>query len=119
MVSFIFRERDYIFKNPELGNVDSIEFQRVNRTSRGGDRIIFRDNQWPVIETQDLTFNFADEQDYRRLMVLVNESVGEEIYYRDHENRLWLGFIQNPDTTGTQTAKNSWQVPIIFEGALI
>jgi hypothetical protein len=99
--------------------VDALEFQRVNRTSRGGDRIVFRDNDWPVIETQVLIFDFPDESEYRRLLNLVSETVGEIITYLDHENKLWSGFIQNPDTTGTQSGRNTWQIPITFEGNLV
>lgn len=119
MITFTYLSKDYIFRNPELGNVDSLEFQRVNRVSRGGDRIVFRDNDWPTTETQNITFNFAEESDYRKLLNFIQLTVGQLCHYRDHENKLWYGFIQNPETAGSQTGRHSWVVSIVFEGDLV
>lgn len=119
IVVFNLDGKEYHFRQPVFGNGDEIAFQRVNRRSRGGDLILFRDNEWPKTETLNLTFDFLNEADADRLLTLVKDSCGIYLYYRDHENKVWYGFIKNPDTGKTQQGRNSFQVPIIFEGDMV
>lgn len=118
-VTFTVGTRNYDFRRPIFGNSDQISFQRVNRRSRGGDLIIFRDAEWPKTEQLHLTFDFQEESDYRRMIDLVVATVGKIIRYRDHENRLWEGVIANPEVEASQVSKNSWVIPIVFEGDLV
>lgn len=119
MIRFTLNGRNYDFRNPTFGNTDGLAFQRINGRTRGGDLILFRDAEWPKTETLGLTFDFPDEPDYRRFLNFIRASFGIEITYRDHENRTWTGFIQNPDVEGTQTGPATFQVQIVFEGDLI
>lgn len=118
-VRFTFNGQDYSFRRPILGNTDQIAFQRVNRRSRGGDLIMFRDSEWPKTETLSLVFDFLTESDADRLVTLVKDSCGILMLYTDHENKTWQGFITNPDTTKTQQGRTSFHVPITFEGDMI
>lgn len=118
-VSFIFNGVTHVFRNPSMGNTDEISFQRINRRSRGGDLLLFRDADWPKTEVLALTFNFTTEVDGRRFINLVRASIGKFVQYRDHENRLWSGVIQNPDAELVQPGRSTWQVQISFEGDLV
>lgn len=118
-VSFDLIGSVHTFRNPELGNTDSLSFQRVTNKTRGGDLIVFRDPDWPKTEVLGLKFIFPEEVDYRRMMNVIRSTVGRMIYYTDHENRQWYGVIQNPETEGTQTGRNSWEIDINFEGDLV
>ncbi len=119
MVTFTYKDRNYVFRNPEMGNVDEINFQRINRNSRGGDLIIFRDDNWPKTELQNITFNFGCQADLDRMFSLIKDSFGDILTYRDHENKVWQGIIQNPETTGVQAARNDWTINLIFQGNLV
>ncbi len=114
--TFTFGTRDYAFRRPVLGNSNDLAFQRINRRTRGGDLIIFRDADWPKTETLNLTFDFDTDAEMKRFLGMVRETAGQFIYYRDHENRLWYGVIQNPDTKATQTGRNSYVISVTFEG---
>lgn len=116
MIRFIYNGTNYDFRRPAMGNLDELSFQRVNRNSRGGDLILFRDPDWPKTEVLNLTFDFAEESEGRRLLNFVKETTGKEIQYRDHENRLWAGFIQNPDATLVQDGRATYTLNILFEG---
>jgi len=113
---FTFGSRNYSFRRPILGNGNDIAFQRINRRTRGGDLIIFRDNEWPKTETLTLTFDFDSDAEMKRFLNMLRETAGNFIYYRDHENRLWFGLIQNPDSKATQEGRNTYKISIIFEG---
>lgn len=115
-VTFTYNGSNFSCRNPSMGNMDEISFQRINRRSRGGDLILFRDADWPKTEVLQLTFNFSQESEGRNLINLIRATIGKFIYYRDHENRLWYGVIQNPDAELVQPGKNTWQVHISFEG---
>jgi hypothetical protein len=118
-VAFIHEERVYCFRRPIFGNGDDISFQRVNRRTRGGDLVIFRDIDWPKTEVLNLTFNFVKENDGHRMMELIRISVGDIVEYVDHENRHWEGVIQNPTAELVQTGRSRWTVNLIFEGDLV
>src|SRR5574340_265827 len=48
-------------RGPELGNKESLEYQRINRESRGGSLIIFADPMWPKIKKLGLSFTGLSE----------------------------------------------------------
>lgn len=115
-VVFTYNGVNHTFRNPQMGNGDELSFQRINRRSRGGDLILFRDADWPKTEVLSLTFSFAEEADARLLINFIRATIGKFINYRDHENRLWTGVIQNPDAEITQAGISTYQIQISFEG---
>lgn len=115
-VQFTVGNRTLNFRPPTLGNKDEISFQRINRQTRGGDLILFRDNQWPKTERLHLTFDFDTNARGLRLLQFIRDYIGLEMNYRDHENRLWVGIIANPETELVQTARHSFHIEVIFEG---
>ena len=104
------------FKAPILGNGNDLSFLRVNRRTRGGDLIVFRDSDWPKTETLNLTFDFTLEADAIRLMQVIRKTSGRFMYYTDHEGVEWYGVIQNPETQVIQQGRNSYQIQVVFEG---
>lgn len=119
MVSFIYRGKTYQFRNPDFGNRDELGFQRINRRTRSGDLILFRDSDWPKTEVLNLAFVFLSDSDAKQLLWLIKYSMGDTIQYRDHENRLWEGVIQNPNVDVNQSSRNKWVVNVILEGDLV
>jgi hypothetical protein len=119
MVTFVLNGVSHQFRNPSLGNIDELSFQRINRRTRGGDLIIYRDSDWPKTEVQNLTFTFPKEADAQRMLQLVRNSIGQLMQYTDHENRTWEGIIQNPATELVQTNRSIWTINILFEGDLV
>jgi hypothetical protein len=115
-VVFTYNGVNHTFRNPQMGNTDEISFQRVNRRTRGGDLNLFRDEDWPKTEVLNLTFNFTTEAEARLLLNFIRATIGQEINYRDHENRLWYGVIQNPDAEMVQPGRNTYQIAVSFEG---
>lgn len=119
MISFEFQGQTHSFKNPSFGNTNDLAFQRINRKSRSGDLIVFRDTAWPITESFSLTFDFLKEEDLERLQNLIHISTGEILKYTDFEGRIWEGIIQNPETEAVQASKTSWTINVIFEGEYV
>ena len=80
-------------RGPELGNVDQFNTQRINRESRGGYLIIYRDFYWPRTKTMRFSFTGLTEQEGQEVLDFVETSVGKEVKLRDWEGREWLGVI--------------------------
>lgn len=116
MIKFTYNGIDFLFRSPDFGNINEISFERVNRRSRGGDVIIFRDTDWPKTEVLNLNFTLTKEADARTILYLIKETTGKIIQYTDHENRVWEGVIQNPDAELIQTGRSTWSINILFEG---
>ncbi len=117
-VTFSFAGRNYVFRRPIMGNTDAISFQRINRRTRGGDLIIYRDAEWPKTEVQALSFDFINDAESKQFLAFIRETLGCYIAYRDHENKLWNGFVQNPDAEVDQSGQSSFRITIQFEGDL-
>lgn len=113
---FLLNGVPYIFDGPEMGNTAELSFQRATNTTRGGDLIIFRDADWPKTEKLTFKFDFCHEADGQRLKNFLRQSIGQFIYYRDHENKLWHGVITNPEADLVQAGRQSWQIEVQFEG---
>lgn len=116
IVTFTRNGVNFMFRRPRMGNGDSISFQRVNRKTRGGDLTLFRDPMWPKTEVLDLTFDFDTDVEGHRLLQFIRLSTGEIINYRDHENRVWTGVIQNPEAELTAVGRFTFTVNVLFEG---
>ncbi len=117
-VTFQYLQYTWQFRRPNLGNQDELSFQRISRKTRGGDLIIFRDAEWPKTEVQIIQFDFNTEAELRNMQNMIKLTLGSYMYYTDHENKRWLGFIQNPDAEGVQSGINHYTITLKFEGDL-
>lgn len=116
MILFSYAEFAWSFRNPLMGNEQNLTFQRINRHTRGGDLIVFRDADWPKTEELVITFSFDQETDAIKMKEMLRITLGQVITYVDHESITWSGYIKNPDTAVTQVGRNSYNIQINFEG---
>lgn len=114
MVRFQYQEIDFQLRNPEFNDTQSIEYTRLNRRTRGGDLIIFRDENWPKAEIFRLTFTLL-KNEKEQLLNLIKRSLGKNITYTDHEGYTWSGLITNPETPITKDNQYSETVVIEFQ----
>ncbi len=84
-------------RGPELGNKERLNFQRINRETRGGTLIIYADPIWPKIQMMVIDFVGLSEAEAQDALTFVNMSLGKRIKIRDWEGREWFGFIKTPD----------------------
>jgi hypothetical protein len=115
---FISPEVSLILRKPDFGNLDTLEFSRINRESRGGTLIIFRDSIWPITERQSYQFSVLSHSDIVHLQEFFRVSLGKEIGLLDYENRQWRGIILNPDSDTAEQSRGSFIASFDFEGVL-
>lgn len=106
-------------RKPNFGNLERLEFTRINRESRGGSLIVFRDSFWPRSERQSYQFSALGQNDIDHLFDFLAVSLGKEIGLLDHENRQWKGIILTPDADTAEQGRGSFVAQFDFEGELV
>lgn len=108
-----------VLRNPVFGNIDRLEFQRINRESRGGTLLIYADPNWPKQQVMALQIDSLSEEKKVQLVTFLQSSLGQEIGLLDHENRQWRGIITTPDAEITHVGNCNYSVSFEFEGELV
>lgn len=107
-----------VLRNPQFGNQDRLAFDRINRETRGGTLDMFADPDWPKQTTLVVTVQSLRQPQVDNLLAFFQASVGKEVGYLDHENRLWRGIITTPEASIEQEGKDRFNVNFEFEGTL-
>ena len=108
-----------VLRNPEFQNQDSLNFNRINRETRGGTLVVYADPNWPKAQTLSLTVNHLKQSQVDDLFDFLLESLGKEIGLLDHENRQWRGIILTPDAEVAHVGRENRSVQFEFEGELV
>lgn len=95
-VTFTFGAFTFQVRKPDFDNSTKLEFSRINRRSRGGDLIIYRDPMWPESITLMMSFSLLSPTDKDNFKRLFKVSLGELVRYDDYLGQSWSGIILNP-----------------------
>jgi hypothetical protein len=106
-------------KNPELNDVDRLDFVRINRKSRGGDLILHRESFWPETEILSYRFSFLAEKKRYEILSFMNSSLGKEIGLLDFEGRQWRGFLMSIQNDIEDSDRGGFDFALEFEGELV
>jgi hypothetical protein len=101
--------------SPDFGNTEGMQYTRVNKKTRGGDMIVFRDNQWPKTTIFGYTWSNLMRRDRAALMDFTIKTVGQIINLLDYEGRTFQVFIKNPDTEFSKPQRHQDHVKLEFE----
>lgn len=105
-------------KAPNLGNLDRLAFNRINRETRGGTLIVFADPIWPKIQTMVLTFSGLLRVEAQSLLTFIDDHLGQEIGIIDWEHRYWKGVITAPDGPMVEDRFDSHTASFEFQGEM-
>jgi hypothetical protein len=112
---------ELVLKAPNLGNIDRLQHTRINRETRGGTLIVYRDPIWPKIESILVSFSGLTQDEGDALLLFMDTHIGQEIRMIDWEDRLWRGVIMQPNDPVVQDSKGcrSCTASFEFEGELV
>ncbi len=105
-------------RGPELGNKESLEYQRINRETRGGTLIIFADPMWPKIKKLGLSFTGLSEVTGQALLTFLTTSLGQEIALLDWEGNTHNCICINPEEAIIRQRACDLQISLEFEVTL-
>jgi hypothetical protein len=118
-VHFIKDGQDIRLPRPEYGNGKRLDFTRINRRSRGGDLIVYRDPQWPKTKTLTLTFAWLTEAQKQALLSFLHQFLATPVQYHDHYGDVWEGIIMTPAANIVQESLNNLTVTLDFQGEIL
>lgn len=102
-------------RNPDFGDTDAIESRRIQRKSRGGDLILFRDPMWPKTETFTFEFSFLSRPKQMQLLQFVIETLGQEVTLVDYNGRSFNGIITTPSEELAQAGRDNYTAKFSFQ----
>lgn len=102
-------------RNPDFGDTDSIELRRIQRRSRGGDLILFRDGNWPKTETFTYEFSYLKRQDLMNLIVFIQETLGQDITLTDYNGQVYTAIIITPSEDLVQSGRQNFTTRLSFQ----
>lgn len=91
-----------VLRNPDFGNKISYTPNRINRKSRGGKVMSFRDPDWPQFTLLDMNISMLNQTQIDNFKSFLSSTQGLLVGVIDHDGFVWNGVITTPDTTITQ-----------------
>ena len=104
-----------VLRNPEFDNKDRLQFNRINRETRGGTLVVFADSDWPKMQTLVLTFHGLTQTQADAYLVFLSDHLGQEVGLVDWEGRYWKGIIVNPTDPVVNDSREVYTVTFEFE----
>lgn len=86
-----------VLTSPEFGNIEEVLKQRIQRRTTGGKLITYADAIWVDTETFKMVFENLEDSTRDDILVFIDASLGKKILLTDHESRVWIGIITNPN----------------------
>jgi len=82
---------------PLFGDREELQLERVERQTRGGNLIVYRDKDyWTSKRILRYKFEGLTNAEIEDMFSFLNTTLGLEISLQDHEGRVWYGVIINP-----------------------
>jgi hypothetical protein len=103
--------------DPLLGNREELMSQRIQRQTRGGTPIAFRDDSWPKHYTYNWEFFDVDETKRDEFFTFLTTSMGLQVRVTTHEGLVYDGVIVNPTIPSEETHRDcGYTIGFQFEG---
>ena len=111
-VEFTYNTTVLTIRCPEFGNRDKLQYQRINRESRGGTLIVFADPIWPDQQTLLLDFYGLSEVEAQSILDFIIESLGKQFRFLDWESQTWLCVSTSSDNVLVRNSKSGCSVSL-------
>ncbi len=104
-------------RNPELGDKDISQFQRISRETRGGTLVVFSDPIWPRTQKIILEFTGLTEEKGQEFLTFLNLSLGQLVDLIDWDSRkVWGGILTAPQSPIVRDGPCKVFATVEFEG---
>lgn len=103
---------------PEYGDRYKLQFDRINRETRGGTLEVYSDPTWPKLEILEVSFTGLKESEVQAVLDFFTATLGLEVGFTDWFGRTWHGIIVTPDAELVRPRRNIVDFSFEFEGEL-
>ncbi len=106
--------------DPEIGDIRRIETNVINRDSRGGEHLAFKDATWPNNELFSWSWALLNDTEKSALETFFITNAGLEVTIVDHNDDEWVGVLST-DTLDIRILESgcSYTVALDFIGAKV
>ncbi len=118
MITLTYGVVSVTLRNPDFGNTESLDIRRINRKTRGGDLVCFRDPAWPKADTIEYKFSYLKEDDLGKLRSFMKLTLGLDVTLLDYEGRTWVGVITDVGGNFSQEGRQDFVAGFKFEGTI-
>ncbi len=101
--------------SPDFGDSESFEYTRVNKKSRGGDLIIFRDPNWPKTRVYKKHWPYLSQELRSKFLLFLRNHLGKQLTMVDHEGNTKTVVVRTPDAEFSEPARTLHSVELEFE----
>lgn len=105
-----------VIRAPEYGDRHRLQFDRINRETRGGTLEIFSDPDWPKLEIIEASFTGLKESEAQAVIDFFTQTLGLEVGFTDWHGRTWHGIVLSPDTEVIRARRDIVDLSFEFEG---
>lgn len=82
--------------SPQLGDQDTLDYDRIYRESRGLEVNMYRESFWQQRNILELNFVALTTEQIDALLIFLQATLGKQVTYVDYNTWEWLGIIVNP-----------------------
>lgn len=100
---------------PDFQNHERAQYSRVNRRTRGGDLMIFRESYWPKSRTFSMQWSHLTAEQRETLRIFVMTNLGKVMTLFDHENRSFQVIITTPENEVREDKRDAHTATLDFE----
>lgn len=103
-------------RRPIFGNMERLNFSKINRRIRGNNLNLYRDNTWPKFKRLVFDFEHLTQDKVREAQYFFHVSLGKDISIIDFQGLGWLGFIVTPEIEIIQQTRSGFNISFELEG---
>lgn len=92
-ITLTYNATSITLRNPELGDTYNLDLNTINRQSRGGTLISYKDSDWPIVTTFTYTILSLTETKIDELITFLENSQGKQITLVDYLSDTYVGNI--------------------------
>lgn len=99
--------------NPKLGDSATINWKRINRTSRGNDLILdVPDANWKPEFLVRFDWDYMKETEHEALKRFVTRHTGLPVFLTDHYGQVKKVIFLRPDSEFPQVGRENWSTTL-------
>jgi len=80
-------------RSPNFGNVVTLDTGVINARTQDGELVQIYHDEWGHEDSFNVDFSGLSEVEKWALVDFYQNNIGQQIVFKDHENRQWLGFL--------------------------
>ncbi len=108
----------FILKRPSFGNQYKTQYNHIQSETRGRALVLAGMSSYEFVQSiksLNFTIEYMTQDEGQGLMNFLNQNYGIPMYFIDHENITYFGFVTTSELELTQRDKNNYSTSFDFE----